>query len=422
MRNIRIPALLAALLLISPCCFATLGAYEHGAGIKSQGAGGITYAFGEDSVPISYNPALVIGLGNRNDLGVSLLLPTSYGEFLGNEAGPDERFDANGQTRYWIPQGGLTRRLNDKWSAGFTLYSAGLGPDYKQSPFERFGGSRRANLTLASSGAALALAWQPRPRQAFGISIIPGYQMLRVNGLQFLSSDVPESRVSITPDRTTNQGLDGSLTIGASLGWHGEIIPGVVGGLSYRTKTWAEKHREYRGLLPDGGGIELPAIWGGGLAWTPVKPLTLAFDFQRFEYEGERAFGNRIANLSNGNLLGDRNGPGFGFRNQDAYKFGVYWRASEVLTLRAGYIHATSPARSSETFFNLMGAINTTTHYTTGLTWVFKRFELSGFGSYAPTERIHGDNSVAAGFGGGEANTSYWGMAFGASVGWGFGR
>lgn len=417
---IRSSALFA--LLVLPCtAWATLGAYEHGAGIKSQGAGGITYAYGEDSIPISYNPALTVSLGNRNDIGISLLIPTSYGEFEGNSAAPDERYKADGQKLYSIPQGGLTRRLNERWSAGLTLYSAGLGPDYRESPFARFGGASRVNLTLASSGAALALAWQARPHQAFGVSIIPGYQMFRANGLQFLGSDAPETRASARPDRTTGQGLDGSLTIGGSVGWHGEIVPGVVGGISYRTKTWAQKHRAYRGLLPDGGGIELPAIWGGGVAWTPARTLTLAVDFQRFEYEGERAFGNRIVNLSEGNLLGDKNGPGFGFRNQDAYKFGAFWRASDVVTLRAGYIHATSPARSSETFFNLLGAINTTTHYTAGATWMFGDWELSGFGSYAPTKKIQGENSVGAAFGGGEANTSYWGMAYGLSVGWGFG-
>lgn len=401
---------------------ASLGIFEHGPGIKSQGAGGVSFAFGEDSNPISSNPALTAALGNRNDVGISVFLPEPHMRYRGNSLGPDERFDSDGQDVYPIPQGGFTRQVTPTVSMGFSLYTAGLGPDYTSSPFVRFGSAQRTSVTLVSTATAWTLAWKPRPSQAVGVSINPGYQMLRATGLQFLSGDAPQTRVSVKPDRITDMGFDGSLSMGAAIGWQGSITPSLSAGLSYRTKTWTQRHREYRGLLPDGGSLELPAIWGGGLAWTPTPAVILAVDYQRFEFSGERGFGNRIGNLLDGNLFGSKNGPGFGLMDTSAYKFGAIWRATNALTLRAGYIHSTHTTRETETLFDSLSPCNTTEHYTAGATWNFGRWELSGFAAYTPGETVRGRNSVAPSFGGGEVDTSYRGQTYGTSIGWGFGR
>lgn len=408
------------LLAFSPQPRASLGPYEHGSGIKSQGAGGVSYAFGEESTPIALNPALAAALDDRNDLGIDFVFPKAAGTFEGNLLGPDETYKADGQKLYFIPQGGLVRHLNEHWSSGLSLFAAGLGPKYTNNPFQRFGGGPQASLTLGSCGLALALAWRPHPDHAFGVSINPGYQTIRVVGAEFLGSELPLLRVSATPDKTSNQGYDGRPNIGATFGWHGLLAPGLAAGAGYRTKTWAERHRDYRGLLPDRGSLELPAIWGGGLAWMPNRSLTLAYDFQRYEFAGERALGNRIRNLG-GNQLGARNGPGFGFRNQDAHKFGLTWLALERLTLRTGYIHASSPVRSTETLFNILGSINTTTHYTAGFTWAFTGWEVSAFAAHAPAKEVRGENSIPLIFGGGEANTKFGVNSFGLSAAWGFG-
>ena len=150
----RLAAAIAGLGLAAPTP-ASLGPYEHGAGIKSQGAGGISYAFGEESTVISANPAIAAALDPRNDVGVSLFLPTPVGEIEGNLFGRAERHVAKGQRIYPIPQGGLIRHLSPTWSFGAALFSAGLGPDYQDSPYQRFGGAPRASLTLISSAVNL---------------------------------------------------------------------------------------------------------------------------------------------------------------------------------------------------------------------------------------------------------------------------
>lgn len=418
--GVAITALCASLLLSVPA-LASLGPYEHGGGIKSQGAGGISYAYGEESAVLAFNPAIAAALDRRNDLGVSFFFPKPVGEIVGNLLGPDQRSVADGQTIYPIPQGGLVRHLDERWSVGLALASAGLGPDYPDSPYARFGGAARSSLTLVSAGAVLAVAFRPHPDHALGLSLNPGYQTIEVEGVQFLGSELPVLRTSDTPRQTTNQGPDGSPTFGASLGWHGLIVPSLAAGLAYRTKTWTERHSEYRGLIPDRGSLELPAIWGGGLAWMPARWITLAADYQRYELGNERALANPIARLALGERLGSKSGPGFGFRDLNAYKFGATWIATPQLTLRAGYIRANRPTRPSETLFNILASINTTTHYTAGFTWAFDAWELSGFAAYAPKQRVEGRNSIPLQLGGGEANTEFTVRACGFSIGWGFG-
>lgn len=406
---------------LSPPVIAALGLYEHGAGIKSQGAGGISYSYGEESTVLSFNPALASGLDDRNDLGVSAFLPVNNVEIQGNLFGRNERYDADGQSVYPIPQGGFVRHLNARWTLGFSLFTAGLGPDFTQNPYERFGGGHRASTTLVSCGAALALSWLPHPDHAFGFSVNPGYQMIRIEGVQFLDYRLPPFRASETPGKASNQGFDGRPNISATFGWHGLVLPALAAGASYRSKSWTQRHRDYRGLLPDRGHLELPAIWGGGLAWMPHRAVTLAYDFQRYEFASQRALGNRVGNLLDGNLAGSKNGPGFGFRDLSAHKFGFFWLASERLTLRVGYIHATRPTRRSETLLDGLGSINTTTHYTAGFTWASGAWELSGFGAYAPEKVVRGEDSIPLLFGGGEANTSFAVQSYGMSIGWGFG-
>ena len=83
--------LLPALAIALPAAngHASLGPYEHGAGIKSQGAGGISYAFGEESTVISINPAIAAALDTRFDIGVPEL------QSFGSGCSPARRADAS---------------------------------------------------------------------------------------------------------------------------------------------------------------------------------------------------------------------------------------------------------------------------------------------------------------------------------------
>lgn len=381
---------------------AMLGIFEHGNGIVSLGMGGLGYAIGQESTALSANPAHSGALGNRVDLGVNGFFPPAEVEFSGNGAGPDSQHRNTGRRYFAIPQGGFNRTLSPRWSIGMTAFSAGMGPDYRRNPYARFGGDARASLFLSSAGIATVLGYRLNDDHLLGASLNLGYQSLAVKGIGALGA------VSRTPEKVSNQGKDASASVGFSVGWLGQLTPRLMAGLSYRSKAWTEKHDDYRGLLPNQGQLELPQIWGGGLAYELHPSWRVGFDFQRYHYSSQVGFGNRIARLDpqNGLLLGDDEGAGFGFRNQNVYKFGVEWTAIPRWALRAGFIDAMQAVSSSETLFAMFGPTTCTEHYTLGATRAGDAWDVSGFASWSPQKWVRGRDSIPDLFGGGEASVS----------------
>lgn len=395
---------------------APLGPFEHGNGVKAMGRGGVSYALGGDTTALGGNPAHAAAMEQRFDAGMSFGVPRASGVIRDNEAGDDARFDSRSVV-VPIPQGGANFALAEDWALAFNIQSAGIGPEYENNPFGRFGGGPEAELALGQSGVAITLAHRLRPDQHVGAALNLSYQRFEVRGLQgFTAPEGEDNNVSAAPEAVTNQDSDDAFGIGFTLGWKGRLTEDLWAAASYRSPTWTQKHDSYRGLLPEGGRLQLPAIYGFGLAYSAIGELTLAFDFQRYHYSAQKAFGNRLAQLAEGNRLGSTDGPGFGFRNQNAYKFGLEWQAMPQLTLRAGYIHADQLVRRSETLFGFFGAVMATTHYTAGVSYAPGDWELSSFYSYAPKQTVRGNNSIPEGFGGGEADVGLRVQQFGFSV------
>ncbi len=403
-------------LAISLPAHAAYGPFEHGYGIKSLGAGGIGYTSAEDSYWISGNPATAATLSARYDVGLDWVTVLPSGRIHDNAAGPDETFSSDGTRQFPIPQAGWIRPLSERLTLGISIFSAGLGTDYTNNPYERFGGDPSGGLSMSQSGIVSALAFKPTPQQAVGVSLNLSYQMLDVKGIQ------PFAALSENPDQFTNQGNDGAFGIGLTVGWTGTLAPGLSAGFAYRSTTWTQRTDDYAGLLPDQGRLKLPAIWGGGLAYALPQDLTIAADYQRVEYASEHALGNSAARLDQGYLLGSDNGPGFGWQDQDIVKLGIIWQASPTLTLRTGYSHASQIVSQAETLFNLLTPVVGQDHYTAGGSWQLQDgWEISGYAALLERKNIKGQQSIPAALGGGEADVKNDMYMWGVSVGRRFG-
>ncbi|GAC1619714.1 MAG: outer membrane protein transport protein [Nevskia sp.] len=420
-RRIAAPLLLCGLVPLQ--AQATLGLFEHGTGIASLGFGGISYVGDNDSTAISANPASAIALGSRFDLGSDLLLIKERAQILGNAAGPDASYRSDGKHLFPIPQGGVTLKLSESWSAGVAAFAAGLGPDYTQGPYQRFAQTPQQRASAASAqnsikiaGLSLVLAHVLRPGQSLGLGVNVQHQTINVKGA------APFANLSEAPDAVSDTGKHGAFGVSATVGWSGTITPWLKGGLSYRTKTWTQRIEGYRGLLPDHGLLELPSIFGGGLAATPAKDWLVAVEFQRFDYARVHAFGNSIDLLFQGRALGSNNGPGFGWKSQNVYKLGLSYQPLPALTLRGGFSYATQIIPRSQTLFNLLAPATPQLHYTLGLSYALDaRSEFSFFGALAQTREVRGQNSIPAAFGGGEANVRNRIVSLGLSYGRRFG-
>lgn len=401
----------------APPALAGYGVYTHGYGIKSLGYAGMGFILAEDSYTLASNPAGATVMGSRADYGVDYEnFDVSVG-YENNLLGSNERHLSR-QHDFVIPQLGFVREVSDRLAVGATAFFAGVGTDYKDSPYRRFGSAPRASVGIGQVGASLALGYLLTPAQSIGFSANLSYQELEVKGLDVFTFGL----LSSDRDHLSNQGKDGRPGIGFTVGWLGALGPQLNAALSYRSKTWSQKFDEYRGLFPDRGRVDLPSIYGGGLAWEFLPGWSAAFEYQRITYAEEAATGNGFTAVIGGGQLGTRDGPGFGWDNQNVYKFGLSHQATERLILRAGYADATRNIPASQTFFGALAPSFLGGHYTLGATWIFTQgWEVSSYAALAPEENLYGEGSIPPLLGGGEANLRsrqfFGGLSFGRRFG-----
>ncbi|HKY92138.1 MAG TPA: outer membrane protein transport protein [Nevskiaceae bacterium] len=388
------------------------GAYTHGYGIKSLGMAGIGAVLAEDTFTLSINPANAVALGTRVDVGLDLEMPDAEASIRGNLIGPDETSESRARL-FPVPQAGAAFPLGETLAMGFTGFFAGLGSDYTESPFTRFGGPERTTLALAQAGLSSAIAWSPRPDQALGVSLNLSYQAIEVKGVDAFEA------YSSDPEHFTDQGLDPCLGFGFTLGWRGRLTERLAGAVSFRSKSWTQRSSEYAGLLPDRGTLDLPAMMQGGLSWMPHPRLTIAAEYQRVLYAEQRATGNPgIDAIREGRRLGEKDGPGFGWHNQDIGKIGFAWKATPVLHLRGGYSHGSQQMPREETLLGTLAPTFARDHFTVGATIaVSGGWEASGYVGYSPKRTIRGENSIPLIAGGGEADMTNEQMFAGFSFG-----
>jgi len=424
LKDARFSALIGLLcLFVSSQSQATLGLFEHGSGIKSLGYGGVSYVGVDETTALGANPAFAIGLGRRFDIGADVLTIKSSTTIVGNAAGPDATYASDGRHVFPIPQIGFTVPVAPRWAIGLAAFAAGFGPDYEQSPYARFASPQQAKSAASAMnslkivGFSLVTAHEVLPGQSIGLAVNLQHQSLTLRGA------TPFEALSESPDNVSDVGKHGALGIGFTVGWTGKLTNWLTGGVSYRSKAWTQRIEEYRGLLPDHGRLELPAIFGGGLQFAPTPPWRIATEFQRYQYADSHAFGNSIDLLFQGHPLGSTDGPGFGWSNQNVYKFGTSYQLTPELLLRAGILYGTRIIPRSQTLFAALAPATSKLHYTAGLTYAFSAAsELSFYGALATKTTADGQNSIPASFGGGEISTRFRGISVGVSYGRHFGK
>lgn len=403
---------------------ATNGYFQNGYGVKSAGQGGVGYAYSPDTVSLASNPAGAFSLGNRWDAGIDWFVPDRGHEIVDNAFGPDSGGGGNGRRNFWIPSGGYSHRITDRLAGAIVAYgNGGLNTDYRSNPYARFGATGDAGVDLQQLIVSPTLAWEVIPGQVVGVSLNVAYQLFEAKGLGLFSG------FSQQPDAVSDTNYDDAFGTGFRIGWQGAITPWLSAGLVWQSRTWMQDFKKYAGLFADGGNLDIPSTWGGGIAVTPMPGLRAAFDVQRIEYASVNAIGNSAALLfQQGRPLGSNNGPGFGWRDVTVFKFGVDYTINPEWAVRAGYSYTRQPIPSDETFFNILAPGLIEHHFTIGGTWsINDKAEVSFYAMHAPRETLNGQNSIPpgtppAGLGGGNANIRLKEDAIGLAFGYKFGK
>jgi len=336
-RKTTIFSCLIFVILSAPVAFATNGYFGHGYSTAEKGLAGAGVAHSFDALASATNPAGLVSVGRRFDIGMALFSPQRQYTVSGMPSGGSGTFPLapgtyeSDNSLFVIPHLAFNTMINPTTALGVAVYgNGGMNSSYSAAsvnngpgnPAGTFGGGT-AGVNLEQLFVNLSLAKMVSERHAFGVSAIFAYQKFAAEGLGAFGA----MGFSADPKNLTNNGDDNSTGFGLKIGWQGEVVQDVLTmGAAYQTKMSMNPFDKYAGLFAEGGDFDIPATATLGLAWKTGESSTVVFDVQKIYYEDVSSISNSVENLfavpggAMENRLGGSNGAGFGWKNMTVFK------------------------------------------------------------------------------------------------------
>jgi len=395
----------SAIVLAPSAAFATNGYFAHGYSTKSNGLAGAGVALPQDAMAAATNPAGMVHVGSRVDVGAALFsprreytvegAPSGFPETVGLFPGTEE----SSSDYFLMPHFGWNKMLSDKSSIGISIYgNGGMNTNYSSSANGGLGTFFGGMVPGAEAGAGVDLTQlfiAPTYSRKFGenaswgISPILAIQRFEATGLAAFAP------FSSAPDKLTDNGHENSYGGGIKLGVQGEVAPGLTLGASYQSRIYMTEFDDYKGLFAEDGDFDIPATATVGLAWNITPNSTLVFDVQHIWYSDIDSIANSLLPNLQTAQLGDDNGAGFGWDDMTIYKIGYQWQTSGGWTWRVGFSYGEQPIPESQVLFNILAPGVMEKHFTFGFTKEMgKDNELSFAAMYAPKESVKGPNPL----------------------------
>ncbi len=390
-------AALVAIAAASGSAFATNGYFAHGYGMKAKGMGGAATAMASDAMGGANNPASMVWVGDRLDIGLDLFSPRRNISRTGSGVGLNGSSDS-GSNLHYVPEFGYNKMLGWDMAVGVTVYgNGGMNTDYPGGQIAAgtcsglgFGTTGTANLLCGNGGLGVDLmqlivaptfAMKVNKQHSFGASLLLGHQQFKASGIQSFAGFTPGGAGT----NLSNLGRDKSNGVGLRLGWMGQLTDNLTMGAAYATKMKMGKLDLYKDLFAEQGGFDIPENWNIGISFRPSEQWQVAADYQRINYGGVKSIANSSRTAADAlggggipNSLGGSNGRGFGWSSVDVIKLGVEYKYNKDLTLRVGYNHSDNPIQDRDVTFNMLAPGVIKDHVTLGFTYsVTKDTELS---------------------------------------------
>ncbi|MCW8955795.1 MAG: outer membrane protein transport protein [Gammaproteobacteria bacterium] len=383
-------------LLIAPAAHATNGYFAHGYSTKEKGLAGAGVAHSQDTLAAANNPAGMVNVGDRMDVGAAIFNPSRSYTVTGNPSGVPTTFGLTPGTYesshdyFLVPSFGWNMMLDDTSSFGVAVYgNGGMNTDYDNVPGGGTYYAGAAGVNLAQLFINASYAKKINDKHSVGASLIMAYQTFKADGLG--------SFAGYSSDATslTGNGDDTSTGFGAKIGWQGQVVPSVTLGASYQSKMSMSEFDDYAGLYAEGGDFDIPATLTLGAAWAINDKSTLVVDVQSIYYSDVASISNPFTNLIvDGNPLGADNGAGFGWDDMTVVKIGYEWLQNDM-TWRVGVSNGSQPIPESEVMFNILAPGVIETHLTFGFTKPMgANSELDFSFMYAPSNNVTGANPM----------------------------
>ena len=408
--------IVASLALAMGFCFVTSSAEAFLTSAKAIGMGGAGVAFPQDSLATGYNPAGMVEVGDRMDIGLNWAHFVGHSHVTGNSVpGVNGTFYGYRATDFVSPDVGYNQMIgcDCRLSWGIAIYNRNQSKTSYRVPFVLLG-TTRLGLDYVDEEVSPTLAYKLTDYIDVGISLNYHVQRLKVNGIQ----NFDNSTRSQSPGSVTNRGYNYSTGVGFSLGALWFVNDCLSVGVTYTPETHMGRFHKYKGFLAQKAKFNLPPLYSIGIAVKPFSCVTVAFDIQYQDWTRIRALHNPLIHDNTIEKLGSKNGPGFGFRAQTFYRVGVNWDIDESWTARIGYRHANTPVKPSQTVVNQLTLETLQDVLTTGGTWrIDCNNEISGYFAWGFQHTVSGKNSIPPPFGSGNADirqqVSLLGLAWG---------
>ncbi len=391
---------------------ATNGLFSEGWGAKSSGMAGGGGALPRDTMIMTTNPAGILDLGDRKDIGLMYFSPmreyTVSGAFSPDFPPFPGPTVESGSESFLVPNFGWSKSLDESSAFGVAVYgNGGMNTDYAagdtvlqtpQGPFPvgTFGGGD-AGVDYAQLFISATYARQISSAVSLGVAGILNYSQFKIEGISGFGP------FSVNPGKLSDNGKDDDTGFGGLLSVHADFTDNVSGSLSYQTKI-SNKFEDYAGLFPNGGEFDIPPRANLGLAFKSDGGHAVTFDVERIFYEDSDAIGNPSSNLNacfggdRSKCLGASDGAGFGWQDMTVYKLGLELEVNPDLVWRFGFSDGDQPIRPQDVTLNILAPGVIENHYSTGFTKRLeggKEFSMSFM--YAPEECVSGPSQFVPG-------------------------
>jgi len=388
----RLVMIAAAIALTGTAANATEGYIQHGVGVRSKALAGADIAHPTDATAAVANPAGISRVGNSLDVGVSFFSPRrSFTAGVPTAAPGMGAFplapgtvDSTAEL-FFIPHaavsydvgGGITLGLSLTGNGGMnTTYKPGAGPGV-------FGGGT-AGVDLVQLFVQPTIAYEFADGWSIGVAPVLAAQIFSAGGIGAFGG------FSSNPAALSNRGDDYSYGFGGRVGILGEVAPGLRIAAAAQSRIYMTEFDKYAGLFAEQGDFDIPMNVSVGAAWDVTDDVTLMGSWRWIDYSSINSIGNPFASPG---PLGANNGAGFGWESINVFSIGAEWRASDSVTLRAGYSYNEQPIPQSEVLFNILAPGVMQHHLTAGASFqLTDSLTLDAAVMWAPTETVSGVN------------------------------
>lgn len=361
---------------------ATDGHLLHGVGAVNSALGGIAIASNTSLLGAFYaNPAGLASFDGTNlEMGFELLKPnrtvsSSFGPMSGSTTSDSD----------WspIPAFGFSTRLANGVVIGLSgLGIGGFGVNYAADPsnpilMPRPNGFGQVYSNFQLLKISPAVAWKANDKLSIGLAANIDWQSLAVDPMPIAAPDF-DPGVDATPGTADDRlyypsaaAADAVFGFGFQAGMQYTLSPKMTIGLAYTSpQVFSDFEFQMTHANPNLANygtartvnfrMDVPAIYGVGIALAPNERLQLGLDAKYVTYGSTEGFEAK-------GYAADGSVQGFGWENIAVIAAGVQYRAGERLTLRGGYNYSGNPIPDEQSMFNIPAPAVVQHHLTGGV-------------------------------------------------------